>query len=246
MNPPNVTHIGLLSPEGTNSRHFRHFESVLPREVQFSMEGLNLVRTSRYDLKDKADYVVERALDFVRKQSLQGLIVTGAPLAILNPGLEEKVSEAVVIPVVTAVSSAIAALRVVGAKKLVVMTPFDSAMNEKLIADLERAGLAPLACPVFEDPTVGAGAKIDPEELLSRTARVFGEAGEADAIYFQGARLDPLPIIARLEDKLGVPVIASNPAMLWHLLSRLGRKCSSSGYGKLLAEWPAVMSDSQR
>src|ERR671925_536233 len=87
---------------------------------------------SRYHSKDKADYVVERALDFVRKQSLQGLIVTGAPLAILNPGLEEKVSEAVVIPLVTAVSSAIAALRAIGAKKLVVMTPFDSAMNENL------------------------------------------------------------------------------------------------------------------
>jgi maleate isomerase len=135
---------------------------------------------------------------------------------------------------------------VVGAKKLVVMTPFDSAMNKNLIADLEQAGLATLTCPTFEDPTVGAGAKIDPEELLSRTVRIFSEAGEANAIYFQGARLDPLPIIARLEEKLRVPVIASNPAMLWHLLSRLGRKCSSSGYGKLLAEWPALVSDSQR
>ena len=243
MNPPEIIRVGLLSPEGTNSRHFRHFENVLPPEVKFSMEGLNLVRTSRYDLKDKADYVVERALEFVGKQSLQGLIVTGAPLAILNPGLEEKVSEAVGIPVVTAVSSAIAALGAVGAKKLVVMTPFDEAMNQNLLRDLERAEFEVLACPTFEDPTVGAGAKLDPEELLSRTVRIFGEAGEADAIYFQGARLDPVPIIARLEEKLGVAVIASNPAMLWHLLSRLGRKCASTGYGRLLAEWPTPVSD---
>jgi maleate cis-trans isomerase len=245
MNLPNVTRIGLLSPEGTNSRHFRHFENLLPPEIEVSMEGLHLVRTSRYDLRDKADYVVQCALEFVRKQSLQGLIVTGAPLAILNPGLETKVSQAVGVSVVTAVSSSIAALRAVGAKKLVVMTPFDGAMNENLVGDLKRAELKVLACPAFEDPTVGAGAKIDPEELLLRTVRIFGAASEADAIYFQGARLDPLPIIARLEQKLGIPVIASNPAMLWHLLSRLGRRCARSGYGKLLAEWPVAVSDSR-
>ncbi len=145
----------------------------------------------------------------------------------------------------TAVSSAIAALRAMGAKKLVVMTPFDEPMNQNLLRDLERAGFEVLACPTFEDPTVGAGAKLEPEELLSRTVRVFGAAGAANAIYFQGARLDPLPIIGQLEAKTGVPVVASNPAMLWNLLSRLGRRCPSPGYGRLLAEWPALAGDAR-
>ena len=123
----NQTHIGLLSPEGTNSGHFRNFEKLFPPEIQLSLEGLELIRTSRYDLRGKTDHVIKRALEFSEKQSLQGLIVTGAPLAILNPGLEMKVSQAVGIPVVTAVSSCIAALKAVGAKQLVVMTPFDEA-----------------------------------------------------------------------------------------------------------------------
>ncbi len=58
MNPSETIRIGLLSPEGTNSRHFRHFENVLPPEIQFSMEGMSLIRTSRYDLKDKGEYVM--------------------------------------------------------------------------------------------------------------------------------------------------------------------------------------------
>ena len=60
-----------------------------------------------------------------------------------------------------------------------------------------------------------------------------------DAIYFQGAIMDPLPIIQRLEETLSAPVIATNPAMIWHLLSKLEVKDSVKGYGKLLAEWPA-------
>jgi maleate cis-trans isomerase len=153
MNPQNRVRIGLLSPEGTNSSHFRHFEDLLPPEIELSMEGLELARTSRYELRGKSEVIVARALQFARKLSLQGLIVTGAPVAILNPGLESQVSQAVGIPVVTAVSSAIAALKTIGAKNLLVITPFDVPMNESLTSELERAGLHVLSCPAFADPT---------------------------------------------------------------------------------------------
>ncbi len=241
MNANSKIHIGLLSPEGTNSGHFRNLEKLLPREIQFSIEGLQLARSSRYELAGKTDVIIERARQFVKKLSLQGLIVTGAPVAILNPGVESQVSQAVGIPVVTAVSSAIAALKALGLNKLVVMTPFDVPMNEKLTGELERSGLTVLACPPFKDPTFGASSKVGPQEIAANTYAAFAAAGSADAIYFQGARLDPLPVIAELEEKLAVPVIASNPAMLWHILSRLNAPCSISGHGKLLKHWPPLI-----
>ena len=37
-------------------------------------------------------------------------------------------------------------------------------------------------------------------------------AGDVDAVYFQGAVLDVVPVIDRLESELALPVIASNPA----------------------------------
>jgi maleate isomerase len=236
----NETHIGLLSPEGTNSGHFRNFEKLLPSEIQLSIDGLQLARSSRYELAGKSDVIVERARQFAQRMPLQGLIVTGAPVAILNPGIEAQVSQALGIPVVTAVSSCIAALTALGARKLLVMTPFDVPMNEKLTNELERASLKVLSCPPFKDSAFGASSKVGSEEVLASTVKAFSGAGDADGIYFQGARLDPLPIIATLEEKLGVPVVASNPAMLWHILSRLGVKCSISGFGKLLENWPAL------
>ena len=96
------THIGLLSPEGTNSNHFRNFEKLLPPEIQLSIEGLELARSSRYELAGKADVILGRARQFAQKLPLQGLILTGAPVAILNPGLDAQVSQALGIPVVTA------------------------------------------------------------------------------------------------------------------------------------------------
>ncbi len=54
--------------------------------------------------------------------------------------------------------------------------------------------------------------------------------------------MDPLPIIQRIEDALNIPVITSNSAMIWNLLSKLGLRYSVKGYGRLLAEWPTSIS----
>jgi maleate cis-trans isomerase len=54
------------------------------------------------------------------------------------------------------------------------------------------------------------------------TRKSFAAQDGADGIYFQGALLDPLKVLGSLEVELGVPIVASNPAMLWYVLSRLG------------------------
>jgi len=69
--------------------------------------------------------------------------------------------------------------------------------------------------------------------------KTYQNHAPADAIYFQGATMDPLPIIQRVEDALNIPVIASNPAMIWNMLSMLGVKDSVKNYGRLLSTWPA-------
>jgi len=48
--------------------------------------------------------------------------------------------------------------------------------------------------------------------------------------------------LEKIETELGLTVIASNPAMLWYVLSRLGLAYPISGYGRLLREWPQLPS----
>jgi len=52
--------------------------------------------------------------------------------------------------------------------------------------------------------------------------------------------LDPIKCLERIESKLESTVIASNPAMLWYVLSKLGLKYPMGGYGRLLREWPEI------
>jgi maleate cis-trans isomerase len=44
----------------------------------------------------------------------------------------------------------------------------------------------------------------------------------------------------RMEQDFGCPVVASNPAMLWFILSQLGHTHHIEGHGRLLREWPTA------
>jgi maleate cis-trans isomerase len=84
--------------------------------------------------------------------------------------------------------------------------------------------------------------KLTPRDVEALTRESLAKFSDVDAIYFQGALLDPLPILQSLEAELGLPIIASNPAMLWVILSKLGQRYRIPGYGRLLSEWPELPS----
>ena len=104
--------LGLLSPATPNRPHFKHVDNLLPPGVSLIHEGLGLLGESYQDLAGKADQVIAIATDFVKRNEVEGLILTGGFIGLFNPGIDVKVSKAIRLPVATAVSSAVAALNV--------------------------------------------------------------------------------------------------------------------------------------
>jgi maleate isomerase len=214
---------------------------MLPQEVALTNEGLGLLHDSYQNLTGQADRIVACAKDFVQRNKVQGLLVTGGFVTLFNPGLEAKVAQAVGIPVASAVTSVLAALRALARRRLMLVTPFAADMNAVIAEYLASHGLTVFSGPTFDkDRKPGAGVEIEPHELVRKVTESFGQHSSAEAIYFQGATLDPLPIIQKLEDGLDVPVVTSNTAMMWSILSKLGLRFSIPGYGRLLSSWPAM------
>ena len=233
-------HIGMLSPDTANRPHFQSFQKLLPSDVVLTNEGLGLLRTSYDDLAGKSDEVTARAMDVVSKHQLCGLMLGGGFLTLFNPGLESKVSAAIGCPVSAAVPAVTAALNTFSIKTLLLMTPFSTAMNTVIRNHFDKLGFGVSLGPSFESRKPGAAVDLGPEELFQLVEKAFRMNPATEAIYFQGATMDPLPIIQRLENELGVTVVTSNQAMLWHLLSQLRLKYSIPSYGKLLSVWPAL------
>jgi maleate isomerase len=240
MDQPRAVQIGVLSPATPHSPHFKSLANILPPGVTIAHEGLGLLGESYHDLAGKTDRVIELAKSFVQRNRVHGLMVTGGFVTLFNPGLEAKVSDAICLPVVSAVSSAVAALMVYRAKSILLMTPFDAASADVIKTHLSNLGFTIYLGPAFENRKAGSAVNLSRNELFELVENAFGTNPPAQAIYFQGATMDALPIIQRLEDQLGVPVVTSNSAMIWHLLSKLGLTCSVKNYGGLLETWPTI------
>jgi len=238
MDAAKKVHIGLLTSRNADRPHFDGLRGLVPAEVGLTIESVGVGPEAAVD--DRTEAVVRRATEIVRDQPIEGLIITGAPLTVLNPDIEKKLAEAITIPVTTPLRAAIAALHAMNSKKLILMTPFDDDINSRLQDRLKQSGFTVLSCPSLEYLGARTGAHVAADKIFGIMEKIVHETPGADAIYFQGAPFNPLPIIHRIESELKLPVIASNPAMLWHILSRLGHKFSIQGYGRLLASWPPL------
>ena len=237
--PPKAAKIGFLGSSAPSSPHHASFKKFIPDDIEFTFMQESGAKTSLYDAKGKVDALIDESKALIAEQGWNGLIISGAPKEALNPGMWEQVTAALKVPVSMALRSSVAALNAFSAKRILLMTPVDDQLK-KLYHDY----LAGFAIESFY-PRQILRAHTDAQKLTSSdveamTRTALDEFPNVDAIYFQGALLDPIPILEKLETELKLPIVASNPAMLWLVLSKLGLSYKIKGYGKLLSSWPAV------
>lgn len=230
--------IGFVSGGARSMPHYNSFLPIVPEEIEVDFQGLELYGNSLYEIADKQDVIVKRVADFTAERKWNGVIVTAAPTEVLNPGLYDALDATLAVPFTTALNACVTALRVYCAPRVLLLTPFDARMNQLIVEHLDRVGVTAIAPHSFAELAVPK--RMAPEEVFDLTKTNLAAAGKVDAIYFQGAVLDPIKCLERIESELKATVIASNPAMFWYVLSKLGLKYPLSGYGRLLREWPGL------
>ena len=230
--------IGFVSGGAGSMPHYNSFLPIVPKEIEIDFQGMNLYGSSLYEIADKKETIVRRVKDFVAGRQWNGVIVTAAPTEVLNPGLYDSLKAALSVPFTTALHACVAALRVYSAPRVLLLTPFDTRLNELIVQHLQRVGVTAIAPHSFNELSVPK--RMTPDEVFDLSQKNSAAVGKVDAINFQGAVLDPIKCLERIESELKSTVIASNPAMFWYVLSKLKLSYPISGYGRLLREWPAV------
>jgi hypothetical protein len=232
--------IGFVSGGSSSMPHYNSFLPMVPKEIEIDFQGLQLYGKSLYEIGAKKEIILRRVKEFIAERKWNGLILTAAPTEVLNPGLYDDLKAALSIPFTTALHACVAALRVYSAPKVLLLTPFDARLNDLIVDHLAKAGVAAISPNSFDELAVPK--RMTPDEVFELAKTNLAAVGKVDAIYFQGAVLDPIKCLERIESELQATVIASNPAMFWYVLSRLGMNYPMAGYGRLLREWPALSS----
>ena len=233
------TRIGFLGSSAPSSPHHASFKAFIPNDIDFTFVQETGVKGSLYDARGKVEPLIDQARQLIAEQRWNGVIISGAPKEALNPGMWEQVSAALNVPIALALRSSVAALKAFSAKRILLMTPVDDQLKKMYDDYLTGFGIQSFYPPQILRAHTDA-QKLTAADVESMTRDALGKFPDVDAIYFQGALLDPIPLLDKLEHEMSLPIVASNPAMLWLVLSKLGRRYQIPGYGKLLASWPAV------
>ncbi|MDH3444856.1 MAG: hypothetical protein OEN50_13075 [Deltaproteobacteria bacterium] len=232
------TTIGFVSGGASSMPHYNSFLPIVPEEVKIDFQGMGLYGKSLYEIADKKEIILRQVKAYIAERGWDGLILTAAPTEVLNPGLYDDLKAQLAVPFTTALHACVAALRSYSSARVLLLTPFDARLNQLIVDHLKNAGVAAISPHSFEELAVPK--RMTPDEVFDLVKSNIKVAGQAEAIYFQGAVLDPIKCLERIEKEFKKPVIASNPAMFWYVLSKLGRKYPMNGYGRLLREWPLV------
>ena len=132
------------------------------------------------------------------------------------------------------ITGVIRALKQVGARRIVVATPYLDEVNQREVDYLEQAGFEVLSL---------CGLNLEKDSDMVRVAPDYiaefalaQDHPDADAIFISCGALRTLDVISEIESRAGKPAICSNQAMIWDCLRLAGIEDRFAGYGRLLSD----------
>ncbi len=133
------------------------------------------------------------------------------------------------------VTGVIRALRAVGARRIVVATPYLDEVNKREVDYLERAGFEVLALGGLQLEKDSDMVRVAPDYITEFALSL--DRSDADAIFVSCGALRTLDVIDAIETRAGKPAICSNQAMIWDCLRLADVGDRIAGYGSLLSEF---------
>lgn len=176
---------------------------------------------------DVVGYACTSAATVIGPERVAGLIRLARP----GNGPDSFVDTAITDPL----TAAKAACNALGIRRLGFVSPYIESVSAAVRESFEEDGLTIGAFGSFEQAEEHRVARIDPGSVFEAIVRV-GEASPCDGVFVSCTNLRTLDVLPAAEDRLGVPVIASNHALAWHMLRSAGIEDRRSGQGRLFRQ----------
>jgi maleate isomerase len=138
------------------------------------------------------------------------------------------------IPVIDTCLAVLAAVQVVGARRLALINPpwVDAAMTQGGAAYFGGAGLEVVFAQSAELPN-------NPRDVHPGTLFEWTRANvpaSAEVVFVGGNGFRAIGMIEALEEDLKRPVLTANQVLFWYVLRRTGSSAGVSGYGRIFDE----------
>ena len=231
--------IGLIVPS-TNTVNEPEFNMMAPEGVSIHSARIMLLGKATEESYVKMAEETARAAAELATAEVDVIAwgCTSGSVVVPRETLEARIVEASGIAAVTTISSVLAALAAVGAKKIAMGTPYVNFVNEAEVKFLVDAGFDVVSwygLELGETQEERRGIGRVPPESLYRLARTI-DRPEVDTIFISCTNLATVNMISDIEAEIGKPVITSNQATFWRALRMAGLPDRIEGFGRLLEE----------
>lgn len=130
------------------------------------------------------------------------------------------------------ISSVIAGLGALGARRIALVTPYVASVTGPMRAHLAAHGIETVSEVSFGQKDDWTVARIT--EASTRAAMLeAGRAPGVEAVFASCTNLRTFGIIREVEAELGLPVVSSNQALLWNMLRLAGAEAHGWGPGRI-------------
>ena len=182
---------------------------------------------------------IEEAVEDLVDNNCDSIIFSGSPLFTRLPfgadrELGHKLSDKFGVPVAAGLTAEVEALKAMKCTRLVVGTPYEDAINQRLKNHLEHSGFEVLQIAGYgvrknsqlTDLPVHASYKI--------AKRLYAKGRDADGVFIPCPRWPTITDVQLLEDEIGKPVITSSLACSWYAMKLIDIKENVKGFGRLM------------
>lgn len=130
------------------------------------------------------------------------------------------------------VSALVAACGHLSLRKLAILTPYVEEVSSTLRSRIADAGIESPVFGSFNEGDDRRVARINPQSIFDAAVALV-EGQDSDGLFISCTNLRTLDVIARLETRLGLPVLSSNQVMAWQMAQHAGLKLNA-GFGRLI------------
>jgi maleate cis-trans isomerase len=191
------------------------------------------------DFERQLQRIEEATADLVENRS-DSIIIGGSPLFTkLGYGSDTEMGERLTkkygVPIAAGITGEVAALKSLGLTKLVVATPHEDTLNERMKTFLEKSGFTVLQIQGYGVRKNAELTDMDEHAAYKIAKRLHDRAPEANGVFVPCPRWPTVTDVDLLEREIGKPVVTSCQAYIWHALKLAKVKQPVPGFGRLMA-----------
>lgn len=224
--------IGHLYPSGGLCDY--EPQLMAPDGIQFVTTRLPFAATAIHDVARLfADVETHAALLADADVDIVAVNCTAATLLAGPHALNRRIAEATGLAAVTTIEAVLTAVAATRLQRVALLTPYPDAVVRAEIEYFRTHGVDVVVHHGLPRATPVEQAEIPPEQWRRLASAVDRTA--VDGLVFSCAGIRISTELEAIEHLTGLPVVASNQALLWYLLLVLDIHDRSDGYGSLLA-----------